>query len=348
MVEMDNTEKRVFIGIDHSKKSFDAVILDTTQSDGKAPHRKFSNDATGFESFYKWVFKHTDRPTSEWLLCAEETAPYHSLFADYVLQKNLFIWYPPAVDIAKGSGMRREKSDKSDALMIAEYAKRFKDRAIIYTPVKGNIAHIKSLLTLRQQLIDTIKKLEVPAIEQDEAICDEITGDIRKRVEGVVDSMREELKRTEDDIMAIIRKDSELKELYCLLTSIVGIGPINAIAFIVFTNGFKRINTPKQLCSYAGVAPFRRESGTSVRQGNHVSHYANKYLKSLLYAAAMSAIHHDPFLKAYYQRLKDSGKPSLIALNNVKNKLITIMCAVVRDRKMYQRGHQFIQAKRAA
>jgi len=44
---------------------------------------------------------------------------------------------------------------------------------------------------------------------------------------------------------------------------------------------------------------------------------------------------HDPVLRAYYLRKLAEGKHDRVIINNVRNKLVHRMFAVVRDKKRY-------------
>jgi hypothetical protein len=83
------------------------------------------------------------------------------------------------------------------------------------------------------------------------------------------------------------------------------------------------------------VAPFGKQSGTSVNTPAHTSHFANKLIKSLLGQAAHIAKIFNPEIKAYYRRLIRKGKKPQVALNNVKNKLIRIIVAPVKKKVKY-------------
>lgn len=72
------------------------------------------------------------------------------------------------------------------------------------------------------------------------------------------------------------------------------------------TEKVTRFSDVRKLICYCGVAPFEHSSGISIRGKTRVSHLANKKLKSLLTMAALSAIQHDPELKAKYdQKVKE-------------------------------------------
>ncbi|MBK9628975.1 MAG: IS110 family transposase [Flavobacteriales bacterium] len=66
-------------------------------------------------------------------------------------------------------------------------------------------------------------------------------------------------------ILAEIRTHPETERQYDLLRTIPGVGPRIAAYLVACTDGFARFNTPRQLSCHAGVAPFERSSGSSVR-----------------------------------------------------------------------------------
>ena len=69
-----------------------------------------------------------------------------------------------------------------------------------------------------------------------------------------------------------------------------------------------------------------------------MSHYADKYLKSLLSEAALCAMRFCPVIRDYAARLSARGKHPNIVRNNVKNKMLHILVAMVRDGKYFQQA----------
>ena len=59
-------------------------------------------------------------------------------------------------------------------------------------------------------------------------------------------------------------------------------------------------------------------------------------VRAALYMAALVATKHNPTLKPFYQRLVEAGKPKKLALVAVMRKLLTILNAILRDRKPWQ------------
>ena len=134
----------------------------------------------------------------------------------------------------------------------------------------------------------------------------------------------------------IIGTDESINENYDILTSFTGVARINAITFIVYTDNFKKFQlNARKIATFWGVAPFSRESGTSVHSAPHVSGFCNKQFKALISNAATVAIKFNPVIKAYYNRAIEKGKCPMIAKNNVKNKIIHILTAMIRNKQKF-------------
>ena len=87
-------------------------------------------------------------------------------------------------------------------------------------------------------------------------------------------------KLQEDILSGKYAVDEELKENYAIITSIKGVARQNATCMLVYTNNFKKFGyDPRKIACYYGVAPFGKQSGTSVNTPAHTSHFANKLIK---------------------------------------------------------------------
>lgn len=140
-------------------------------------------------------------------------------------------------------------------------------------------------------------------------------------------------------MMKIVTADEKMNVNYKLITSIKGIGKINGLMTIAFTENFTSFDNPRSYAVYVGVVPFDHSSGTSLKGRKRISHIANKELKQELNQAARSAMQWDKELKTYGQR-KMQTKCYNIVLNNIKFKLILRMFAVVKKGQMYVDNYQ--------
>jgi len=118
---------------------------------------------------------------------------------------------------------------------------------------------------------------------------------------------------------------------------VVGIGFATAVHFIISTENFTRFSDVRKMICYCGVAPFKHESGTSIRGRSKVSHLANKKLKTLLTMAAIFAVRFDPELKLKYEQKVSEGKPKMSVLNIIRAKPIQRIFAVIKRQTVYER-----------
>ncbi len=98
--------------------------------------------------------------------------------------------------------------------------------------------------------------------------------------------MEADVQKVNAAIKKLIRSDNRLKQLFSLVTSVTGVGKVTAIQIIIATNEFISIDCPKKFACYAGVAPFKKDSGL-VSGKARVSRIGNRSMKSLLHICAI-------------------------------------------------------------
>ncbi len=330
--------KKVFIGIDFSKLKFDAAIyiVDNKQI---VSEKEFKNEPSGYADFLEWVNENACCPKSSLLFCGEHTGYYSANLSTFLFESGYDMWLAPGLQIKKSQGIKRTKTDRIDACKIAEYAYRFRDKVLLFHPISKALDEIRDLLSYRERLVGKRKVLSTSAKEvnrvKDSASCDFIYQDSLEHIKNLSKSIRNCEKRIE----ALMHGDQLLNTNYKLLNSVVGIGPVNSALILVATSNFTQFTNPRKFGCYCGVVPFEYSSGSSIKGKSRVSKLANKHLKSKLTLAAQSSIRNDPELRDYYLHKRSEGKCHWLVLNNVKNKLIHRIFAVVRDGKMYDKEY---------
>ena len=180
--------------------------------------------------------------------------------------------------------------------------------------------------------------LEVSANEMRRVISHDATARF------IYESSMRDVERIQKQIKGIEKKmheiimTSQLKENYLLITSIKGVGMLTAIILIVHTNNFSGFENARQLACYCGCAPYPNESG-KIDKGSHICHLANKELKVLLSLCATSVMQYNKELANYAQRKIDAGKSKRLVINNVRNKLIQLIFAVVTTKTPYREDY---------
>ena len=329
-------KKDVIIGIDFSKLTMDVTIVQLDQPESKH-YQQFENTEEGCLSVIKWA-KDINQSTQNWIICGEFTGIYSMTAAMVFNQQNVDLWLENPSQIKLSSGVSREKNDKIDSYQIAMYAKRFMDRVKLFKPGTEALLKMRELVRFKDRLTKARKQLLTPAKELkrvrhdwDESIfIDDSSNEL-------ANSIDQKIKIIEEHMMLLLKTNPDLKEKYELINSVVGVGMQTAIYLLIHTWGFTAFNTPRQLACYCGIVPFSKQSGTSVKGKKMVSHIANKRLKTLLHMCALNAIRYDPVLKAYYERKLKEGKHKMNILNNVRNKLLHRICAVIRKGERYSK-----------
>ncbi len=327
----------LFIGIDFSKSKFDVSLIERAEQNSYV-QASFANEEQGYKELLKWIGKQTRIKHEDWRFCGEHTGLYSRGLSNYLVKKGFFIWLENPLQIKQCSGMKRMKNDLFDSLVIAQYACRYTDKAVAYKPAEKEIETLQLLVAYRSRLIKSKVSLEVSAKEMRRVIKRDATARF------IYESSMREIERIKKQISGIEQKmhetimNSSLKENYLLINSIKGVGMQTAIVLIIHTNNFVGFDNARQIASYCGCAPFPNQSGT-IDKGNHISRLANKELKVLLSQCALCAMMHNKELSAYAERKIAAGKPKRVVINNVRNKLIQRIVAVVNSKIPYREDY---------
>jgi transposase len=327
-----------FIGIDVSKNTFDFALIKDSEISSPIS-KETSNNPTGLVELEEFISKQGIN-MDETLFCMEHTGIYCRLLSQYLVERKYHVWIEMPLQIIRSLGVQRGKNDCLDAKRIAEYACLKKDKAVLWQPPREIVLQINDLLTLRDRLIESRKSLKQPIKEFNDAGFKDTAKLIESRCSITLSALDKEIEQIEKELDKLIRKDSNLKKLYKLATSVPGIGKITALTLLYFTNEFKLYVNANQLACYCGVAPFEHTSGTSIKGRSRVSPFANKRLKRLLHLVAMSTLSCDKQLAQYYQRKVSEGKNKMLVINAIRNKILHRLCAVIKRGTPYQLEYQ--------
>jgi transposase len=326
-------ENFLFIGIDFSKSKFDVSILERIDQKSCA-QASFENTEAGFRECLRWTAGQSKIKRANWRFCGEHTGLYSRRLSNFLAKRGLFIWLENPLQIRACSGIKRTKTDCFDSLVIARYACRYIDKAVAYQPAEKDINALQLLASFRSRLVKCKMALEVAATEMRRVIQHDITaGFVYERSMCEVKRSKKQIEEVEQKMHHLIM-NSPLKENYLLINSIKGVGMHTAIMLLIHTNNFSGFDNARQIASYCGCAPFPNASG-KMDKGSHISHLANKELKTLLSQCATSAMQYNKELAAYAKRKIEQGKPKRVVINNVRNKLIQRIFAVVTTKTPY-------------
>ncbi len=322
------------IGIDVSKSTIDAHIHH------RAKHRAFSNTYKGHKALLMWIEKQLgDDPC---FICFENTGHYSTNLSTYLSEKAIDYVEQSPLAIKRSAGIVRGKTDKLDAAMIARYAWLHREELTLSTPKQKDIQELGRLLGTREQLVrDRTGKLS-SLNEMKSLLSSPSTDDCCKILTKSIHYLTKQIDALEQSIKALMQREASLERNFKLLNTIKGVGLILASQIIYHTGNFIRFENWRQFSSYCGVAPFEHSSGSSIRRKNRIHHIGDRKMKTLLTLASVSAIQCDKELKHYYKKKVAEGKPKMVALNNVRNKILSRAFAVVK------RGTPYVELQKFA
>lgn len=113
------------------------------------------------------------------------------------------------------------------------------------------------------------------------------------------------------------------------LTSIVGIGPINAATILGYSGDIGRFATKAQFASYNGTAPIEASSGGRIR--HRLNPRGNRKINHALHVAAICQLRHEGEGRTYYDRKIAEGKSSKEAIRALKRRISDRVFRVVVD-----------------
>jgi len=125
-------------------------------------------------------------------------------------------------------------------------------------------------------------------------------------------------------------------ELYSLLKTISGIGPLTSSALITELGNINRFPHIKSLGSFVGLIPRVRESGESVHTGG-ITFRCNTFLRTLLIESSWQAIRMDTASVQYYQHHVINSKGHKVIIK-VARKLLNRIRYVMKNRLPYVTG----------
>jgi transposase len=323
-----------WIGIDVSSATLDFALLD-----GKGAHLESVQIDNDHKAVMKlmghWRKRHGVQP-GESLICMEATGHYALMLLNLVVEHQWRAWLAHPNDIQQSMGIKRVKNDKVDALRIAQYARTFHEKARLFTAQNLKLDRLKHLIARRNHLVRSRARHRTHITDLNRYMDRPVRAEFDRMDRRQIKLEDQLVAHVDALILAEIKADPQTERQYDLLRTIPGVGPQLAAYLVAFTDGFARFNTPRQLSCHAGVAPFERSSGSSVRGRTQVSHQADKALKTLLHMSALVSVREPGELRRYYERKRAEGKKPILVVNAVRNKLVHRICAVIRNNKPYE------------
>jgi len=314
-------------GIDISKDVFDCY--GSTQG-----HLQFKNTESGFKKFQKLLRKDS-------LVVMEATGYYHYRFAQFLYHQGFLVSVVNPLSVKRFIQMKlaKVKTDKSDAKAICNYGLSQE------VPLYNALTEVQSECLQLFRLLDSYLKKRT--MTKNKLHGEDVLGIPSKHVYRSLKRNRKhldtEIASIETKLLSLVKQDQQAQ--LTLLKSIPGLGVKTALFLIVITDGFTKFETAAQLCSYVGITPTIRQSGSSVRGRSSISKVGNKKLRNLLFLCSFSACKHNKSCREIYERIVNKGKSKKLALIAVANKLLKQAFAIAKSGNPYDETHVSLLSK---
>lgn len=219
---------------------------------------------------------------------------------------------------------KRAKTDPIDAAVIAHFAEATKAEPRRLPDATTRL--LADLVARRRQIVEMIAAEAQRARRLTERRLQNSIARLRKALE-------KELAELDGEIDDQVRGSPVWAEKQDLLASVPGVGPVVARTLIAELPELGQLDR-KQIAALAGLAPWTRQSGQW--RGKSFIGGGRKSVRRALFMAAMVAARYNPTLKLFRDKLVAAGKPKLVALVAVARKLLTILNAILRDKRPWQ------------
>jgi len=298
----------LYVGIDVAKDS-----LEVATSGGESFSAR--NDRAGIAQLIERL-----RKLSPGLVVLEASGGYEQALVVELVAAQINCARINPTDVRYLARMQRQfaKTDRLDARVLAAFAAQ-RASELIPARLDAERDELKLLVNRRTQLLQMLT-----AERNRLALAPKW---LRKSIARTIRALERDLGAIDHEIAARVNASARLKPLQLQLTSVPGVGQVLASVLLARLPELGRLNR-REIAALVGVAPFSRQSG---RWQGHESIFGGRAaVRSVLYMATLSAVRCNPALRAFYRRLRQSGKPAKVALTASMRKLLTVLNAMLK------------------
>lgn len=311
-----------FLGIDISKEKFNVHLI----QDQATWSGQFDNNHQGFKQLQKWLKK---RQGDQLHTCMEATGSYGESLAYFLHEQGyqVSVVNPKIIKHYGLSKMQRNKTDKLDAKLIAQYCQKETPR--LWQPPSEAERTLKALTRRLDALIAD------RAREKNRLVAKAHPAVVERSIEETIAFYTEQIEKLEVQIQDHIdQHPDELKRKQQLLTSIPGIGDKTAAILLGELSNIALFPSVKQVTAFAGLTPKQLQSGKIDRTGG-IYKLGSRRLRTALYFPALSGKIHNPILRQMAARLAERGLTGMSAIAALMRKLLQLVYGVLKSERPF-------------
>lgn len=311
------------LGLDISKKTFDATLLTT---EGVRHHRQFPNTDAGIASLQTWL---TTAAVKTLHACMEATNTYWEDLAEALAHAGYQV---SVVNPARTKGfaisqMQRNKTDKVDSAVIAEFCERLHPR--LWIPPRPEQRQLRDLV----RHLEVLKKTRTQQLNRVSTCRNSV---VKASFQTLVDTLNAQMTLIETEIEHIFTAYPALPAQRAWLVSIQGIGNPTAAKILAEMYDLEHYANAPAAAADAGATPAHYESGSSVRRRVRLSNVGKASLRGALYWPAITAMQYNPVVRKVKERLEKKGKPFKVILGAAIRKLLHLAYGVIKHHTSFE------------
>lgn len=299
-----------FVGIDVSKNTLDLRI----EPIGESLHVAY--DDTGVSEICQRLSAVV--PT---LIVMEATGGLETRLASELAAQGLpvaIINPRQARDFAKATG-QLAKTDQVDAGVLAAFAQAIRPAV---RPLKdADTRDLDDLVSRRRQLV-------AMRVQESLRLGTAHSKALQKNLKSHIAWLDKQIAKLDDDLSERLRQSDVWKAKDDLLRSIPGVGAVTSMTMLAQCPELGQLNR-REIAKLSGVAPLANDSGK--HRGKRFIWGGRANVRAVLYMATISAIRCNRAIKAFAERLKQTGKPAKVVIVACMRKLLTIMNAMLKS-----------------
>lgn len=297
------------VGIDISKDFLDVKVLPSGES------YRFTNDKKGVQKLYKTL------STMEIeLIVIEPTGGYERLVHHSLAEKglNVALVNPKRARAFANAINQLAKTDKIDAEVLARFGQ------LIKPPVRPIPDKTLTVLQAKLRRRNDLVNIKTAEYNRRAVSVDEVKKEITEHIKYLKNS----IDKIEKEIYQEFKKIPDIWEKVKRLREIPGVGKILSMTLVLELPELGKISN-KEIAALAGLAPITKESGNF--KGKKSIFGGRKGVRSTLYMPIISAITHNPVIKAFYRKLINNGKLHKVAATASMRKFLVIINSIMKN-----------------
>jgi transposase len=310
------------LGIDIAKATMHVCLR---SAEGRRRHKRFTNDQAGVSDLVAWLAQHADGVVHA---CLEATGTYGDLVATTLHDAGhrVSVVNPAAIHAYAHCQLRRAKTDRVDADVIADYTAA--ERPAPWTPWPADVRVLQALVRRRDAVQDMLTQ------ELNRRQAGELVAPIRTSLARHIRQLEKEVAALDRQIQDHIDQHPTLRAQRTLLVTIPGIGPATVARLLAECRSITDFANARAYAAFAGLVPRPVQSGTW-RAPAHLSKIGSARVRYALYFPALSALRHNPVLKAFGARLGQAGKHRMVIVAAAMRKLLHIVYGVLKHQRPF-------------